>query len=457
MKKQLKVATLAGAAVLSAAAMAQAAPFELNIYGASAQYLFWNANAQNYAQTKLGCTATAPVNNGGKHGFVAGTNCTSTLVPVNTATNKRDIDIRYSGIASAEGPLAVKRLAPLDTSLLTSSAGACNQANGERAMYASATTTVCKPVHIGTADVAGETLNQRSSGQKLGPMGGGLFEPVLPITGINTAGLTPSNTVVVPFGFFVNSAVKATKCSAGLVGNYCTANSQCNSTPTATDGVCNTTPATIDSISRSEVNQIFGNQAYDWSDFGAYFTAQPVVACLRHAGSGTHAAFDATVMKGAGWGVDIAQAENTDNSLGPITWFNQGSTDLIKCVNGNSTATTTGSLIGAIGYADADQSTGVANVSQNVKAIKYNGVWPTRTTIRNGSYDFYTAAWLYTNSVNGSTVNNLANDLINFAKLPANIPADKVNYWAAKAEMKFLRGGDKQYPIYVGATSPMLP
>src|SRR6185369_1723634 len=142
----------------------QAAPAELNIYGASAQYTYWNAQAQHYAQTRLGCTATAPVNNGGKHGFVSATNCTSTLVPVNSATGHRDLDIRYSGIASAEGPLAVSKQAPLDATLATG----CNIANGERLMYASSSTLVCKQVHVGTSDVAGESLAQASSGQKLG-------------------------------------------------------------------------------------------------------------------------------------------------------------------------------------------------------------------------------------------------------------------------------------------------
>ncbi len=449
MKKQIKVSLLTCAAVLSAAAMAQAAPAELNIYGASAQYLYWNAQAQNYAQTVLGCTATAPVNNGGKHGFVSATNCTSTLVPVNSATGKRDLDIRYSGIASAEGPLAVSGQNALDATL---SAGC---ATGERKMYASATTTVCKKVHVGTSDVAGETLTQSSSGNKFGPLGGGAFSASL--AGVNTTGLTPANTVVVPFGFFINKAVTATKCTAGLVGNYATAASQCDTAPGKGDGALGSA-STIDNISREQAVMIFTGQSTDWSDFGSYFTAQPVVACLRHAGSGTHSAFDATVIN-SGWGGNILTAEETGR-----VWFNQGSGDEIKCINGNTTAATTGSLIGAIGYADADQATGVAATSQNVLPIKYNGVYPTRSAIRNGLYDFYTNAWLYTNPANGvnyptmgTSVNDIAASLITFAQDPANVPASKANYWAAVGEMKYNRGTDAGYPGYVGASIPQLP
>jgi hypothetical protein len=443
MNKNIKVSLTISAALVAMSGVAQAAPAELNVYGASAQYTYWNAQAQHYAQSKLGCTAAAPVNNGGKHGFVSATACTSTLVPVNAATGKRDLDIRYSGIASAEGVLAIKKAAPLDATL----AAGCNIANGERQMYASASTTVCKQVHVGTSDVAGESLIQNSSGQKFGPLGGGAFSANM--TSIDTSSLSPNNTVVVPFGFFVNKAVTASTCTTGLVGNLCTTADQCKSND-GTVGVCGA-PATISNITREEANLIFSGYVGDWSDLGAYYTAKPVVSCLRHAGSGTHSALDLTVMY-SGWGSNLSSSE----APGSI-WFNQGSGDEMKCINGNSTATPTGSLIGAIGYADADQATNVANTSQNVVAIKYNGQFGTRSAIRNGQYDFYTNAWLYTNAANGATQNGLANDLVAYAQDPANVPVAKANYWAAVAEMKFNRAADATYPAFVGASIPMLP
>jgi ABC-type phosphate transport system substrate-binding protein len=440
MKKQIKVSMTIAAALVAMSGIAQAAPAELNIYGASAQYLYWNDQAQNFAQIVLGCTATAPVNNGGKHGFVSAINCTNEMVPVNGATGKRDLDIRYSGIASAEGPLSVAKAAPLDATLATG----CDVANGYRKMYASETTTVCKQVHVGTSDVAGESLNQVSSGQKFGPLGGGAFSAAL--SGVNTTGLTSANTVVVPFGFFVNNAVTATKCTAGFVGNYCTTASDCG-----TGGACSSTATTIDNITREQAVLLFSQQTADWSDFGAYFTAQPTVVCLRHAGSGTAAALDKTVMSNS-WGSAVVTAE-ADGAV----WFNQGSGDQVKCINGNSTATPTGSLIGAIGYADADQAVGTANTSQNIQLIKYNGVYPTRAAIRNGLYDFYTNAWLYTNPANGTTVNGLAASLVTFAQNPDHVPATKANFWAAVGEMKYNRTSDVTYPVYIGASIPKLP
>jgi ABC-type phosphate transport system substrate-binding protein len=454
MKKQIKVTLTATVAMLALAGIAQAAPAELNIYGASAEYTYWNAQAQNYA-THLGCTASAPVNNGGVHGFVSATGCTSTLVPQNAANgNSRDLDIRYSGIASAEGILAVSKQAPLDATTLVSSSGGCNVANGERAMYASSSTTICKPVTVGTSDVDGASLTQSSDGQLHGPYGGGEYAPAL--NGVDTTGLTPYNTVVVPFGFFVNSAVTAQTCTAGLVGNYCTTNTHCNTGPSTSDGVCGAA-ATITNLSREEAVLIFSQGVANWSDLGAYFTAQPIVACLRHAGSGTHSTLDLAVVNSS-WGSNVAQYENaTASAYTPVTWFNQSSTDEIKCINGGSTANPNGSLIGAIGYADADQAIGVANTSQNVKQLKYNGFYPTRTALRNGLYDFYTNAWLWTNPANGSTINNLAADMIAFAKVPTNVPPSKVNYWATQSEMKFNKATDNSYPGAVHATAPQLP
>ncbi|MFZ4856668.1 MAG: substrate-binding domain-containing protein [Desulfuromonadaceae bacterium] len=458
MKKQIKVSLTISAALLAMSGIAQAAPAELNIYGASAQYLYWNANAKAFAES-LGCTATAPVNNGGKHGFVSATNCTSTLVPQNAANaNKRDLDIRYSGIASAEGPLSVNRKAPLDATLATG----CDIAAGGRLMYASASSTICKPVHVGTSDVAGESLIQTSTGAKFGPSptdrsnpvkNNGPFSVTLPAKGISTAGLTAANTVVVPFGFFVNNGVTARACTAGLIGSYCTTDHECDSIFPGTladgvtllpgNGVCNPAATPITNVSREQVGIIFSGYAANWKDLGDYFSDVPVVACLRHAGSGTHSAFDLTVMNG-GWGMNTATAE----AAGQI-YFNQGSTDQVRCVNGSTATTPNGSLNGAIGYADADQSVGVSTSfdNQNVHAVAYNGVFPTRAAIRNGLYDFYTDAWIYTNPLNTATVNALASSLITFAQDPANIPVSKKNYWATTAEMKFNRSADNGYPV----------
>jgi ABC-type phosphate transport system substrate-binding protein len=271
---------------------------------------------------------------------------------------------------------------------------------------------------------------------------------------------------VVPFGFFVNEGVKAKTCTAGLVGNYCAdtthvdavsgltvvdipANTHCNTGPSTTDGVCGAA-ATITNVSREEISLIFSGVATDWSDLGAYFEAKPIVACLRHAGSGTAAAFEHTVMNSA-WGANLVASEVPGN-----IYFNQDSGGMMKCINGNTGGSTTGAVMGGIGYADADQAINAAGSSDHVKQLKYNGFYPTRSAVRNGLYDFYTNAWLYTNPAN-TVQADLAADIIAFAQLPGNVPSNKKNYWATVGEMKFNRVEDKGYPALAFPSDPMLP
>lgn len=484
MKKQLTTTLAATAALLAIAGGAHAAVNELNIYGASAQYDFWNANAVNYANKVLGCpllNIIGPVNNASKHGFVSGTGCTNaTLVPTG------NIEIRYSGIASAEGPLSVGKQAPLDATLLqadfkadgtagdgllVTSAKECVQANGERAMYKSGTQTICKAVMIGTSDVPGSALKQTSSGQKLGPMGGGAFSVTNLGNGVSTANLVGNTAVVVPFGFFVNAGVTAQKCTGGLIGNYCadatnngvvtTGNSQCNTKPSATDGVCGAA-STITNISREQAIMIFSTQVADWSDFGAYFPSQQIQVCYRHAGSGTHSTLDFAVVNagGTGWGGGLPSVADPVGAPGgiaagglPKVYFNQGSGDMLKCINGMDPTHPTGQLLGAIGYSDADAALGVAGSTENVKQLAYNGFYPTRTVVRNGLYDFYSPGMLYTYGAPAG----ITASVIAFAKDPANIPANKVNYWATSDEMAASRADVTAYPGYTGATTSMLP
>lgn len=436
--KKIKVSLAATAAVLAMAGLAQAAPAELNIFGASAQYDYWNAQAEDFAANVLGCTNVtgAVIDTSKKHGLVVAKNCNAALVPeINSVTGTHDIDIRYSGIASAEGPLAASKQDPVDPALATG----CDKTKGERLMYLTSTTKICKPVHVGTSDVAGESLVQMSSGTKLGPMGGTLMNIAMP--GVDTSTLNSANTVVVPFGFFANEAVKARKCTAGYVGAYCTSDANCYN---GAAGTCSTTSTTIDNISREEATIIFSGILTNWKELGDYFDDVSLVACLRHAGSGTHSALDLTVMN-SGWG----SATATDASYNPEhVYFNQGSSDEMKCINGATEANPAGSnLVGAIGYADADQKIAVAGASDYVKQLKYNGHYPTRSAIRNGLYDFYTNAWLYTSKTADAATKNRTDALIAYAQQSANVPSTKANFWASVGEMKFNRLSDVNYPV----------
>ncbi len=419
MKAPVKKTLMAGAALLALSGAAQAANIDLNIYGASAQYLFWNAAAKPFLESK-GCTGvTADQTAGGKDGITVGTCGADTVT------------IRYSSKASYDGIYAVKG---------EDTANTCPGQPGQRKMKLAlgADTTGCVDVHLGASDVAGESFVQESHGLLKGPLGGVQTDRVF--AGVDTTGLTSHQPLVVPFGFFANKAIKVSTCESGaFAGNLCT-----DATKLADCGASvNCTSNTINNITREQAVQIFGGQVYAWTDFGASYSVDggddTLVACLRHAGSGTHSTLDKVIFNGAA-PVAVAVAENTS---GPTIYFNDGSSDEMKCIN---------ALAGAIGYADADQ----ANLTNTV-SLKYNGIPAARNLVRNGAYDFFSNQWMYEKPGLAADQKTLVEDLVAYAADPANLPVSKAAYWAAGAEMVFNKGNDSSYPAYVGASIPGTP
>jgi hypothetical protein len=479
MFKKIMKGMLMGGALLALTAPVHAAEVNINIYGASAQHLFWNDAADNFLTSKA-CTGVAQDEYNSKHGITRGT-CGSDIVY-----------IRYSSKASFDGIYAVKGAVNTDN---------CGNAfqrkmvdedtcTGWTLGGAACTALKCMEVNIGASDVDGASFLQESHGQLKGPAGGGFIDRTFPPSGVNTSGLIPHQPVVVPFGFFANNSVQKTKClgpdpleptatahkavstwgyqcydpdndghSEDCIGYYkcvgtapsqtcsggvragqsCTRANECPDVALANTS-CKRIP--LDNISRIMAVNIFSGQAIYWTDFGAWYNADPIVACLRHAGSGTHSTLDWAVMRSAAgdWGWPLVTAENVAD---PTVWFNDGSSDEMNCIN---------TKVGAIGYADADQLEGTDNYP-NVHALKYNGVEPRRTKVRNGEYDFYSNQWLYFKTA----LTPLQQNLIAFASDPDNIPGSKAKFWATKGEMWFNKANDRVYPGYVGATDPKLP
>lgn len=436
--KKLGKALVLGTAMLGLAGAAGAAEIDLNIYGASAQFLFWNAAGPSFLTNVRGCTATSQLQSAdGKHGITRGTGCDG---------GANNINLRYSAKASYDGPFAVFNSSDPQADLSCGSSTPALRNQRKMIVSISNNTTACQPVHLGASDVAVDSFTQYSEGNLFGPNGG--VYTTRSFGGITVPpGVVTFQPVVVPFGFFVNKNVKVYTCENGsLAGNLCTPG-----TVTADCGSGNTCSAnSLTNISREMAVQIFTGNIGKWSDFGASYFVDPgtdnsLVTCLRHAGSGTHASMVYALMNNGLWGGAPAQFES---STPPIVWFNDGSTDEMKCVN---------QLSGAIGYADADQGLGSF---PNTAALKYQGVTPARSAVRNGQYDFFANQWLYENTNNtpvGGAQDTLANQLSAFASVPANVPASKAAFWATKGEMRYNKGTDQQYPAPVAATNPQIP
>ena len=476
-KKILKSAII-GASMLGLVGTAQAAT-EINLYGASAQYLFWNDAADDFLTAK-GCTGIQQAEDAaGKSGITRGFGCTG-------LTGSPDVIIRYKSKASYDGIRAMQGIDP-DNQCATEGPLYRPMADETQTDWTNGVVNgeKCVDVTLGASDVAGETFVQESHGQKKGHLGGGWID--MSFDGIDTTGLVAYQPLVVPFGFMVNNSVTIKRCvspnpteptaaahkamsswgnvcwdpngtgnSDDCVGYYkcigslcsggvnvdvaCSVAKDCPDVNLA-DTQCKAVP--LDNISRLMAVLIYSGDAWYWSDFGAYFSSDPIVACMRHAGSGTHATLEAAVMRGD------ATLMTLENAAEPTVWFNKGSSDLMRCVD---------QLTGAIGYVDADRLAGTKNY-ENTHAVKYQGVEPTRETIRNGWYDFWSAQWIYEdpNEPNYAVTNPVVTELMAFASDPANIPSTKADYWSTASEMVYTKGTDWAYPKFTGASNPQTP
>lgn len=417
-KKLVKIAVVGGA-LLGFAAGVNAAEININVYGASAQYTFWNAAAGEFLKSQ-GCAdadISIAADTSSTHGITRCTNLNGDLVY-----------IRYSSKASYDGIRSVQGLDPDGV------AAADGCASNERKMAdettvdwsgGTVTSLTCKDVTVGASDVAAATFGQGSNGALKGPAGGDYeSRSIYNIT--MDSSYHVYRPIVVPFAFFRNANT--------------------------------TTPVPFDNMSRLMATAIFSGQATNWQQFDPTVADLPIVVCMRHAGSGTHATLDAAVMRGD---YNIMQNEALPGSdpvtlgLQPVTYFNDGSSDLMRCVGGGSIDGYDG--IGAVGYADSDKVimdppiTGEYHNAKygDVKLMTWQGEAAVKANIVNGKYDFWSAQWLYSAPNEPDAVANLVTALAAFASNPTNLAlSGKGDYWAAQDEMKVEKVNDFTYPSF---------
>ncbi len=385
-RKMIKSAVV-GVAMLSAVGSAQAAEVNINIYGASAQYLFWNDAADNFLLAR-GCTGVVQAEDSTKkHGITKGTCGADTVY------------IRYSAKASYDGIRAMKCVDP--EGLSAGCPNACYRKMANEAATDFGTHVVgslaCKDVTIGASDVEAGAFDQESHGALKGPHGGAWTDRT--ISNVDDSGLTSYRPLVVPFAFFKNNTVPYTN------------------------------------MTRLMAVHIFSGQVNDWQSFDMSQASQGVTVCLRHAGSGTHATIDAAVMRADG---NLLIEENQLSFLGSIKWFNDGSSDMMKCINENE---------GAVGYADADALKNPATYA-NTSVMNYQGAAPSKANVVQGVYDFWSAQWLFESPTEPTyaATHPYVTALNTFASNPANLPSTTAAYWATQSEMKVTKANSFAFP-----------
>jgi hypothetical protein len=515
MKKKMTKAVVVGASLLAFAGVAQAASYQVNVAGSSAQFSFWNATAKPFLQNTYNCVVTSikTALPDSKHGVAwssqCGTSGTDTYV------------VRYASRASYDGFASLNGTQDPDGCLGFSStdsfgnAYSCGATGGTicRKYPDEATTGTplkCMPTILGASDVQATTLTEISKGGDLGPLtvptatNGAEGQPTYNVygptgTAIHAGGkLTAINAdatnlsytnqhVAVPFAFDVNNGVTWKKCGvAGATNAQLNANNSCQTTADCNTGASETCQSTtIDNISRLQAVLLFAGQVNNWSQFGGYYDAKPVILCFRHAGSGTHATLDNAVMKST-WGKALptnakdnyvangnqqtygnyAAGANTATNSNFI-WFNSGTPDEANCLDGQIYDTVAGHAVagrgdlGAIGYLDADQADSTTDATKHYTQIKYNGVKASRQAIRNGWYDFFTmeaTAYNPNDTVNYGNNSGMVTDLISYAANPANIPPTETGFWSTAGEMRVKKTSDTSYPaLEVTPANPQTP
>lgn len=464
--KKVLVSAVAGAAMMLSAFTGTSQALDVNIYGSSAQFLYWNAMMPNFLASK-GCTNIQQAKE---------TTNTFGITNATCATYGGTVTVRVTSKASFDGIESVMGNVDTNATPCPSSAigypGATlapyyrlfadDQTPGGISWVSGGMGTVnserCFPVTLGASDVGAQSFTQSSSGQKLGPFGGGAI--TRSFSGFNTPGTMHAyQPMVVPFGFFANPSVQHAVDNSGNPVAWGSAQD-------------NGTHPAISNLSRIGALMIFGNQAYNWSDLGKDFKPQTIVACYRHAGSGTHATLNYAVMNPA-WGSILPNAEITNataqtNGTNAV-YFNDGSNDEVNCVTGGTKNGIEWDAQGAIGYCDSDQPTGLNGTTTPLQGttgwshlvqLTYNGELPTRVNIRNGRYDFWTNEWLYYNTASTwyTPAATFIGDLMTYAAQPSTIPTasawgqDKTGYWATQCEMTYEKATDQAYPSFVGAT-----
>ncbi len=437
-KKLLKGLVIGGAALTIAATPSIAKTVEINIFGASAQYKFWTAAAPHFLNTICAEADIYAAKDGSSHdrdtgvAVCAGTEGLAGITgngydgTANGGTANDTLIIRYTTNASYDGIRAVQ-----DND--TDDADNC-PTDGDRYQAEptgtelknffteGAGTTIasieCMDVTVGASDVAASTFMQSSDGFAEGPATTDYTDVI--DRDINNLTIPPSyqvdRPIVVPFGFYANSALP------------------------------------LNNLSRMEAVNIFAGKVTNWQDLDPTYPDQQVVVCHRHAGSGTAATLNAAVFRGD----DVMPTVQQDGDFLspyynmfvefeglPAIYFNKGSSEAVECA---------GYTPGGVAYADSDKCVnGCSGSRGDLKAIAYQGVGGDANTdvmseaVKNGRAIFWSAQYLYSNPT-GET-KRVIDSIVGFASVEANLATTgKGDFWAAQDAMNWEKATDFAWP-----------
>lgn len=496
-KKILKGMLVGGAAMTIAASAANAAKIEVNIFGASAQFKFWNAMAPKFLDEQYGCAqadiwatqSDALMDRDAGITICAGDTAYAGKTGMGTegdtqgATTAGDtIIIRYTSNASYDGVMSVQdddtfdsdncstdgdryQADPVESDLVAMN-DTVNTFPGE-----TLTQLACMDVHVGASDVSAKTFKQESDGWKKGNFTLVTTDPT------EQKAVSALNTYILDSdGYKVGSNIINRKIhypSTVTVDPETDLNYQTDRPIVVPFGFYANTSVVPDNLTRLMAINLFAGNIANWQELDEDYPDMPVVVCHRHAGSGTVATLNAAVFRGTGIFPEKQQDDiipitgdplydaasiyldtNVLSGAAPTIFFNKGSSDATRCAGYNQ---------GAVSYADSDKCVGGCGGKYgNVKALAYQGIGgdanPThvmRDEIRSGRHIFWSAQYLYSNE-SGAT-DTVIDALVAYAADGDNMPGTnvvndptddtgKALFWASQDEMQWEKINDFSWP-----------
>jgi ABC-type phosphate transport system substrate-binding protein len=393
--KRILIAIVACLSLFSIVGISSAAITEdINLYGASAQFNLWKTYAVAYMKSQ-GCVEPCTSTLVDSKNYIASCQCGGV-----TRYFRSSSKASYDGVCALMGNfINVPPYGPGGNPNCSAGCGTPVDAH-KRVMANTAGTAVdqCVTVTVAGSDVPVECFAQESHGALLGPCGGAGTNRNFKTSPEFWTGDEPCAPLAVPFSFFANITV-----TKGGVP--------------------------ITNIVRDNAELIFSGAVGNWDDMvdsdGVAYDSQDTIACLRHAGSGTHASLDAYLT---------SPLLITQKTTPAKRYFNDGSADMMKCVNGGLCGTWTGA--GAIGYADSDQS---LTSYTNTNRLSLNGVPVSRANIIGGNYNFYGLQQVY-----GTTARTAP--LCQFLQCDPNVTL--IEPWTRQCEMWYSRdNGCSAFPL----------
>ena len=135
----------------------------------------------------------------------------------------------------------------------------------------------------------------------------------------------------------------------------------------------------INGLTLEQIKDIYTGKIQNWKEVGG--PNRPIVIISRDVSSGTFEVFNKKVLRGA-----------------------IGASGSLMLASNNAVATTVKDTPGAIGYA------GLGYVTDEIKAIKVNGILPSKQTVQNKKYPIARTLHMYTNG----TPKGIVKDYIDF-------------------------------------------